>query len=555
MSKYIFVTGGVVSSLGKGITAASLGCLLKSRGYRVSIQKLDPYINFNPGNLSPFQHGEIFVTEDGAETDLDLGHYERFIDEDLTEKNNYTAGKIYWSIIEQERNGQFQGGTVQVIPHVTNEIKHNIQEVAHRHDLDVLIVEVGGTVGDIESLPFLEAIRQMKTDVGKENVLYLHVTLVPYLPSTEELKTKPTQHSVKELRSIGIQPDIIVCRSDLELSDDIKGKIALFCDIKPHDVVVNFDTPSIYEVPLLLQKEKFDEIVIDKLSLNGHKNDSGEVRLDRWKTVVEQNRQLKREVNIALLGKYVSLKDAYLSVSEALDHGAVAQNCRVNLQWVDDARLEEASPEEVFQDVHGVIVPGGMGEGEHGLEAKVKAVNWCRRRDVPFLGINTGLYAAFLELARNLGGENCDVKCDGKDFHSAHAAQAVSTTQEANAVSSSQHDDLTLGSVDCYIQEGTMAYHAYQKDTVSERCRHTCTIQDLPLRSVMGEMEANGVVISGFSRQGELPYILELPEHPWFLATQFHPEFKSRPLAPHPLICSFLYAAQNYKYQEKAHEK
>jgi len=531
MSKFIFVTGGVVSSLGKGITAASLGCLLKSRGYRVSIQKLDPYINFNPGNMSPFQHGEIFVTEDGAETDLDLGHYERFINENLSEKNNYTAGKIYWSVITRERKGDFQGGTVQVIPHVTNEIKNKIQEVACDHDLDVVIVEVGGTVGDIESLPFLEAIRQMKTDIGKENVLYLHVTLVPYLPSTEELKTKPTQHSVKELRSIGIQPDVIVCRSDLELSKDIKEKIALFCDIKPREVVVNFNALNIYEVPLLLQKEGLDSIVIDKMQLNGYGEDQGKVQLERWKAAVEKNKNLSREINLALVGKYVSLKDAYLSVTEALNHSGALHDCKIIIKWVEDDKLEREGAEQVLQGVDGVIIPGGMGEGEHGLEAKIKAINWCRLQGVPFLGINSGMHGAIIELARH--------KCGWEKAHSSEA-DPVTPFPVIDAVGQEEtfkKESTILGALACQVIKGTLAYGAYRQERIRERCRHNHIFQDDRLRAFM---EEKGVIFSGLSCKEGFPCILELKDHPWFLAVQFHPEFKSRPLSPHPLISSFI---------------
>ncbi len=536
MSKYIFVTGGVVSSLGKGITAASLGCLLKSRGYRVSIQKLDPYINYNPGNMSPFQHGEIFVTEDGAETDLDLGHYERFIDENLTAKNNYTAGKIYWSVIQQEREGEFNGGTVQVIPHVTNEIKDRIMEVAHQHPLDVLIVEVGGTVGDIESLPFLEAIRQMKTDVGRDQVLYIHVTLIPYLPATEELKTKPTQHSVKELRSIGIQPDLIVCRSDQGLSWDTKEKIGLFCDIQPQDVVENLHSPSIYQVPLQLLKENFDRSVIEKLDLNVRPEGTGEVELERWKSVVEENQHLERETVVALVGRYVSLKDAYLSATEALVHAAASLHSRVQIRWISDEELEKGSPAEVFQSVDGVIIPGGMGEAGCGLEAKVKAVNWCRRQGIPYLGINTGMQGAVVELTRQVCG------WEGANSAEADKNAPLLTMEEMDARVNQEGEQVEppcLGRMPCKLQAGTRAYQVYGKGEIYERFRHGYELKSSQVRAAL---EEEGVVFSGYLQDRDTPCLVELPDHPWFMAVQFHPEFKSRLLEPHPLFCSFIEA-------------
>lgn len=534
MSKYIFVTGGVVSSLGKGITAASLGCLLKSRGFKVSIQKLDPYINYNPGNMSPFQHGEVFVTEDGAETDLDLGHYERFIDENLTEKNNYTAGKIYWSIIRKESEGEYEGVTVQVIPHVTNEIKKRIKEVNHENQLDVLICEVGGTVGDIESLPFLEAIRQMKTDVGKENVIYIHVTLMPFLPSTEELKTKPTQHSVKELRSIGIQPDIIVCRSEHALSQGIKDKIALFCDIQPHDVIVNFNADSTYEVPLLLQKEGIDEIVAGKLMLEG--KDSTGKQLEKWQQTVEKLRNLEEEVKIALIGKYVSLKDAYLSISEALDHAGTHRECRVSISWIEDELLEKEEPEKILKGMHGVIIPGGINEGASGLEAKIKAVNWARLNEVPFMGINVGMHSAVVEFVRN--------ECGWKGVNS---VQVDPETPHPVIVHLEQpglnggHGIPLKGAFNCELNEGGVAYTIYGKDCIKERCHHSYVLNP----EYVSTLGSRGMVVSGsLAADNRIPLIVELLSHPWFVSTQFHPEFKSRPLSPHPLLCDFIEASR-----------
>lgn len=527
MSKFIFVTGGVVSSLGKGITAASLGCLLKNYGLRVSIQKFDPYINYNPSTMSPFQHGEIFVTEDGAETDLDLGHYERFIDDNLTEINNFTAGKIYWSIITKEREGKFQGGTVQIIPHVTNEIKRKIQEAAAQKKAEVIICEIGGTVGDIESLPFLEAIRQMKTEMGPENVLYIHVTLVPYLPATEELKTKPTQHSVKELRSIGIQPDIIVCRSEFGLSDEIKEKIALFTNIKPYEVIENRNVDSIYELPLLLQQEGLDRIVVEKLNLPSRINDGRE-----WETMVKKIKCRQRKVSIALIGKYVALKDAYLSVAEALSHAGIFHGCEIDIRWISDLEMMEKEPEELLQGAHGILVSGGIGEPGEGLQGKIAAVNWARRKNIPFLGLSLGMHTALIELARN--------ECSLTEANSQE--MDPDTTQPVIIrIPNGTGKMANLGALPCRLLSGSRAAAIYGREIVEERHRHNYVFNNIYKSS----LEQAGVVFSGASPDLSQMQIMELRHHPWFLGTQFHPEFKSRPLKPHPLFRDFIGAVCN----------
>lgn len=534
MRKYIFVTGGVISSLGKGITASSLGCILKSRGLKVTIQKLDPYINYDPGTMCPFQHGEVFVTDDGSETDLDLGHYERFIDENLTELNNYTAGKIYWSVIKKERRGDFGGGTVQVIPHITNEIKERIVEAGEKNDSDVVICEIGGTVGDIESLPFLEAIRQMKTDVGRENVFYIHVTMVPFLPATEELKTKPTQHSVKELRSIGIQPDVIVCRSNHELTDDIKGKIALFCDTEPSEVILNRNVNSIYEVPLLMEKEGLDEIAVRKLSLKAKPD-----KLKEWKeTIIRGLNNSGDEVTVALIGRYVSLKDAYISAAEALCHGGMSCNCSINIRWIDDADFEDGSvaPHEKLNGVNGILIPGGIGEGEKGIEGKINVIRWARENKVPFLGISVGMHSCLVEIARNDLGwvESCTQEAE-KDARYLIVKQLLQK-DSGKKIS-------FMGLMPCNLDKNSLAAEIYGKDIIEERHRQNFVFNN----DYKASFEDNGVKFSGFDPALDLMQIMELPGHPWFLATQFHPEFKSRPLRPHPLFGGFVRAAQDHK--------
>jgi len=534
-TKFILISGGVVSSLGKGITAASLGCLLKNRGFSVSIQKLDPYINVDPGTMSPYQHGEIFVTDDGAETDLDLGHYERFIDSNLTKHNNITAGKIYWSVISKERSGDYLGGTVQVIPHVTNEIKEKIKDVAQNPAVDVVITEVGGTVGDIESLPFLEAIRQMKTDLGKGNVCYIHVTLVPFLPMSEELKTKPTQHSVKELRSIGIQPDIIVCRTEYLLTADIRDKIALFCDTKAREVIENRSVPNIYQVPLLLRDEGLDRIVLEKLGLS-----ENELQMHEWEEMVHKINSLQEKVTVALVGKYIALKDAYMSVTEALAHAGAHHGVEVDIRWVEAEQLKRAGEKElesIFAGVHGIIVPGGF--GERGIEGKIEAISYARRENIPFLGLCLGLHCAVIEVARNTAGLD---GANSTEFDPQTPHPVIDLLPEQRDVSR-KGGTMRLGLYPCKLVNESRAYQSYQEEIVYERHRHRYEINN----DYRDELEKAGMMCSGISPDGRLVEIVELNNHPWFVATQFHPEFKSRPYRPHPLFRDFISSALNSK--------
>lgn len=532
-TKYIFVTGGVVSSLGKGITAASLGRLLKSRGLTVTIQKFDPYINIDPGTMSPYQHGEVYVTEDGAETDLDLGHYERFIDVNLTRNSNVTTGKIYWSVIQKERRGDYLGGTVQVIPHITNETKNRMVKVAKDSNPDIVITEIGGTVGDIESLPFMEAIRQMKGDLGRENVLYIHVTLVPYLSKAGELKTKPTQHSVKELRSIGIQPDIIVCRSQHAISSSVKEKIALFCSVDPEAVVQNYDAESIYEVPLILQKEGLDEIVAKKLNVDGKKAD-----LSEWKQLVERIKTpAKREMTLALVGKYVELHDAYLSTVEALEHAGLENDVKVNIKWIQSEKLEQKDIDlhKVFADTDGILVPGGF--GERGTEGKIIAAKFARENKIPFLGVCLGMQCAIIDFARNV----CGMKgADSTEF-TPDTPYPIIDINPAHDNSVKLGGTMRLGSYTCKIKPGTKAHEIYGKDSVKERHRHRYEVNN----KYKDVLEQNGLIISGISEEDDTIEIMELKDHPWFMGVQFHPEFKSRPNRPHPLFVDFLKVALN----------
>ncbi len=528
MAKFIFVTGGVVSSLGKGITAASLGRLLKSRGFKVSMQKLDPYINVDPGTMSPYQHGEVFVTDDGAETDLDLGHYERFIDKNLTRLSNVTAGLVYWSVIKKERRGDFLGGTVQVIPHITNEIKEFIQRIAWEEKPDVVITEIGGTVGDIESLPFLEAIRQLKTDIGRDQVLYIHVTLVPYLKAAGELKTKPTQHSVKELRSIGIQPDIIVCRSERPLSKELKEKIALFCDIDKEAVIENVDAPSIYEVPLELERQGLAEIVVQRLGLPRRAPDLAE-----WERLVAVCRNPERSVKIAVVGKYIELKDAYLSIGEALCHGGIAHRARVEIVWVDSEQLEHGDPEEIFRGVTGILVPGGF--GSRGVAGKIRAITYARTRRIPFFGICLGMQCAVIEYARSVCGLE---GANSTEFDPDTAYPVIDLLPEQREVKE-YGGTMRLGLYPCRLAPSSRAAQAYGTEEVAERHRHRYEYNNA-FRSLL---EAHGLHVTGTSPDGELVEIVEIPEHPWFVACQFHPEFRSRPTRPHPLFRDFVAAS------------
>lgn len=533
-TKFIFITGGVVSSLGKGITAASLGRLLKSRGLSVFMQKFDPYINVDPGTMSPYQHGEVFVTEDGAETDLDLGHYERFIDVNLTRDSNVTTGQIYWSVITKERRGDYLGATVQVIPHITNEIKERITRIARQSSPDVVITEIGGTVGDIESLPFLEAIRQLKADVGKDNVLYIHVTLVPYLGSAGELKTKPTQHSVKELRSIGIQPDIIVCRTEKRLSRELKEKIALFCNVEPEAVIQNYDVKSIYEVPLVLKKEGLDEVVAKKLGFDGRKAD-----LSEWEAMVEKVKNPSNKVTIALVGKYVELHDAYLSVAEALCHGGIANDARVDIKWVHSEELESDGTDikEVLADVSGILVPGGF--GDRGIEGKIKAIRYARENKIPFFGICLGMQCAVIEFARNV----CGLKgAHSTEFEPKTLYPVIDLMPEQKGVKE-KGGTMRLGKYPCRLVPGTKAFEAYGEEMIDERHRHRYEFNN-DYRDTLGR---SGMVIAGQSPDGRLVEIIEIKDHPWFVGVQFHPEFKSRPNRPHPLFRDFVKAALRHK--------
>jgi len=526
--KYIFVTGGVSSSLGKGITAASLGRLLKSRGLKVTMQKMDPYINVDPGTMNPFQHGEVFVTDDGTETDLDLGHYERFVDEHLGRENNVTTGSVYWSIISRERKGEFLGGTVQVIPHVTNEIKERILRLTRSSEVDVVITEIGGTVGDIESLPFLEAIRQFKKDVGEENVMYIHVSLVPYLETTRELKTKPTQHSVKELRSIGIHPDAIVCRSNRPISGDLKDKISLLCDVDIEAVVSAENAECIYEVPLLLHAEGLGDYVARHLGLEGHEEDISE-----WEEMVRRIKSPRGEVDIAVVGKYIDLPDAYLSIIESLKHGGFAHSARVNIKWIasDDITGENAG--HILSGLDGILVPGGF--GVRGVDGKVEAVRYARENEIPYFGICLGLQCAIIEVARYICGLE---KANSSEFDPATPDPVIDLLPSQRDVDE-MGGTMRLGLYPCKLQEGTLAQRCYREEVIYERHRHRYEVNN-HYRTTLQEA---GLEFSGLSPDGRLVEIIERRDHPWFLAVQFHPEFKSRPNRPHPLFRDFVGAA------------
>ena len=535
MTKYIFVTGGVVSSLGKGITAASLGRLLKNRGYKVTIQKFDPYINIDPGTMSPYQHGEVFVTDDGAETDLDLGHYERFIDVNLSKASNVTTGKVYQSVINKERKGEYLGSTIQVIPHITNEIKERVLRVGRNDNADIVITEIGGTVGDIESLPFLEAIRQVKKDVPNRNdVLYIHVTLIPYIHAAGELKTKPTQHSVKELRSIGIQPDIIVCRTEKTVSDDMKKKIALFCDVDARAVINNETCSTIYEVPLLLQEEGLDRIVLEKLGLEDRHCD-----MDEWTAMVNRIKETDasdKEINIALVGKYVALHDAYLSVVESLHHAGYANGVQVKIKWIDSEELEKpgVNLDEVFGDVSGIVIPGGF--GSRGVEGKIATVRYAREHKVPFLGLCLGMQCAVIEFARDV--------CGMKDANSTEfvpdTPYPVIDLMADQADVTEKGGTMRLGTYPCKLLEGSSARSLYDNnEIIYERHRHRYEVNN----DFRTKLEEKGLVFSGTSPDNRLVEIIELKDHPYFEATQAHPEFKSRPTRPHPLFMGLIKAA------------
>lgn len=532
-TKYVFVTGGVVSGLGKGITAASLGRLLKSRGHKVSIQKFDPYINVDPGTMSPYQHGEVFVTEDGAETDLDLGHYERFIDENLSQDNNVTTGRIYWTTINKERRGDFLGGTVQVIPHITEEIKRNIVAVARGggHP-EIVITEIGGTVGDIESLPFLEAIRQIRWEVGPENCLYIHVTLVPYLSKSGELKTKPTQHSVKELRSIGIQPDIIVCRSEMPVGPDLKRKISLFCNVAPNCVIENLDADSIYSVPLMLEEEGLAERVCTKLGL-----ERCEADLSEWKAMLQRMHASSQKVTIGIVGKYVELHDAYLSVSESLIHSGIANEACVSIEWVQSEEITEETAPRMLAGLDGILVPGGF--GDRGVEGMIAAARYARENGVPYFGLCLGLQVAVIEYARNV----LDLKDANSTEFSPRTPHPVIDLMEDQRKIDTKGGTMRLGRYECRLQEGTKARQAYGEDSIGERHRHRFELNN----NYRKALEEGGLAMSGVNEELDLVEIAELPNHPWFLGTQFHPEFKSRPNKAHPLFRDFVKAALEQK--------
>ena len=528
MTKYIFVTGGVVSSLGKGITAASLGRLLKNRGLEVTIQKFDPYINIDPGTMSPYQHGEVFVTDDGAETDLDLGHYERFIDINLGKHSTVTSGKVYSTVLKKERRGDYNGGTVQVIPHITNEIKDRIQRAGRETNADIVITEVGGTVGDIESLPFLEAIRQMKRDLGNDNVLYLHCTLIPYIAAAGELKTKPTQHSVKELRSLGIQPNILVVRTDRPVPQEMKEKLALFCDVKPHEVIECVDADHLYEIPLNLQSQDLDDIVLEHFGIQAPEAD-----MTDWKELVDKVKNLKKSTKIALVGKYVELQDDYISVVEALKHAGYAFDTDIEVNAINAEHVTAENVKELLNDADGILVPGGF--GDRGVEGKILAIQYARENDVPFLGICLGMQLATVEFARNVLG-----------LKGAHSTELNPKTKYPIIDLLPEQIDvedlggtLRLGLYPCKLKEGSRAAQIYNDELVYERHRHRYEFNN----EYREAMEAEGLVFSGTSPDERLVEIIELPNNKFFVASQFHPEFKSRPNRPQPLFRDFIGAA------------
>lgn len=528
--QYIFVTGGVVSGLGKGITAASLGRLLKARGYSVTIQKFDPYINIDPGTMSPYQHGEVFVTEDGAETDLDIGHYERFIDENLTKENNITTGKIYWSVLNKERKGEFLGATVQVIPHITNAIKERVYRVGKNNNSDIVITEIGGTVGDIESQPFIEAIRQVASEVGRENVVYIHVTLIPYLKMGGEMKSKPTQHSVKELRAMGITPDILVCRTEYRMSQDMIDKLALFCNVKKDCVIQNLDAETLYEVPLMMEKEGLADIVCRQLKLENKEPDLAE-----WQALVEKEKGLpEKALKIALVGKYVELHDAYLSIVEALKHAGIRHGRAVDFLWLNAEDICAANAEEKLSEADGILVPGGF--GDRGIEGKIETIRYARENKIPFFGICLGMQAAVIEFARNVVG-----------LAGAHSSElSTDTPYPVIDIMPEQKDidekggTMRLGAYPCKVKPDSRTYECYQSELIYERHRHRYEFNN----EFREALEAAGLFIAGLSPDERLVEIVELPEHPYFVAVQFHPEFKSRPNRPHPLFAGFIGAVK-----------
>ena len=530
-TKYIFVTGGVVSALGKGIVAASIGRLLKERGLKVTLQKFDPYINVDPGTMSPFQHGEVFVTDDGAETDLDLGHYERFIDESLSQANNVTTGRIYQSVISKERKGDYLGSTVQVIPHVTDEIKDAIQRLAPEND--VVITEIGGTVGDIESLPFLEAIRQFRVDLGRENVIFVHLTLVPYIAAAGELKTKPTQHSVRELMQIGIQPDFLLCRTEHKLSDEIREKIALFTNVQLEGVIECLDVATIYEVPLSLKAQRLDDVILERLQL-----DTPQPNLSGWTKMVRRFKHPESgEARIAVVGKYTNLVDSYKSIQEALIHGGISNDVKVSVEWLSSEDFDGENPVNLLKDFQGLLIPGGF--GPRGIEGMLEAVRWSRVNEIPFFGICLGLQCAVIEFARNV--------CNLEDSHSAEfledASDPVICLLDSQRQVTKKGGTMRLGAYPCILSEGTAARDIYGTPEISERHRHRFEVNN-NYRDLLND---HGLTISGTSPDGALVEMVEITDHRWFVAGQFHPELKSRPTRPHPLFASFVGAAASYK--------
>lgn len=532
MAKYIFVTGGVVSGLGKGITAASLGRLLKARGLKVAAQKLDPYINVDPGTMSPYQHGEVYVTEDGAETDLDLGHYERFIDEDLNRFSNLTTGKVYWSVLNKERRGEYLGSTVQVIPHITNEIKQFVYRVAEHSDADVVITEIGGTIGDIESQPFLEAVRQISLEVGRENSLFIHVTLVPFLRGSDEHKSKPTQHSVKELQGMGINPNIIILRCDEPLEESIFKKISMFCNVKEDCVIENITLPFLYEAPLMLEKNNFSEVVCRELKIDAPKPD-----LTEWIKMVDSIKSREKTVKIGLVGKYVQLHDAYLSVAEALQHAGYGQNAKIQIEWIDSEGITKENVAETLKGIQGIIVPGGF--GNRGIEGMILACQYARENQIPYFGICLGMQIAVMEYARNVAGIT-DANSGEFDEKCAHKVIDFMPGQSDEV---DKGGTLRLGSYPCVIKENTKLYDCYGSDNINERHRHRYEFNN-DYRDILTE---KGLVLSGMSPDGRLVEVVELTERDFYVGVQFHPEFKSRPNKPHPLFYHFIKAALNIK--------
>ncbi len=528
MSKYIFITGGVVSSVGKGVSVASIGRILKSRGTAVSVQKLDPYLNVDPGTMSPYQHGEVFVTKDGAETDLDLGHYERFIGVELTKACNVTSGQVYSSVVAQERRGDFLGGTIQVIPHVTNEIKRRIREVAETSEAELMLVEVGGTVGDIEGQPFLEAIRQMRKDEGRDNVLYIHVTFLPHIAATDELKTKPTQHSVNELRKIGIQPDIILCRSDKQVPDAIREKIALFCDVDNEAVISLVTSETIYEVPLLLEDAGLGDIIVRQLRLEAEGSD-----LDDWREMVDRLKSPKECITIGLIGKYVDLRDAYYSVREALCHAALAHNREVKIEWVDSEELNGTADDKLGH-IHGIVVPGGF--GCRGIEGMIKAARFAREREVPYLGLCLGMQTMIIEFGRHVFGTD---SVNSTEFDTSSAYPVIDLSLDQRGMEQ-KGGTMRLGTYPCHLVPGTRAADIYGSEIAYERHRHRYEFNN----QFRHPLEQAGLVASGLSPDGSLVEITELRDHPWMVACQFHPEFRSRPDSPHPVFMGFIAAAK-----------